>query len=173
MKKNISKYAAIVLLSLLAVTVAYAVLKYTERVPNTATIVGYEIKLWRTDNSGSIVTSIAWGEIERDANKTTEEVFSFTQKLVMKNTGDRAAYVGWKLNASTPLPSGVSLIAEGYVGGGWYAFPENSFDQSMSTQLAIGALSPPLRWTLIASNGAARTSFTFDILLLGATTSQG
>ena len=36
--------------------ITYAVIKYTEKITNTATIKGYEIALWRTDTNEKVVT---------------------------------------------------------------------------------------------------------------------
>jgi len=167
--------AAIALLSLLAASLAaYAVLKYTGTVTNTATILGYQLSLWRTDSNVPI-TAIPWGSLETGTTKDTEQVFSLTQQLKIKNVGDYACWIAWKIDPVTPLPNGITLSAHYYISGdAWYALPQNMFSDSNWGQVLVNAYTAfPVRWTLTVPIDAPRGPLAFSIQLLAANTATG
>ncbi len=171
-KLSRKKLGLLVLLSILICGVAYGVLKYQEKITNTANIIGYDVKLFRTDTS-AIVTAIPYGDIEQGLNKSSDQAFAFTKKLVMKNAGDFDCYLGWKLN--TTLPNGVTLTCQYFwENSEWKPLPQNTFSDTNSWGLvAKNTLSQPVMWTLNVPNDAPRGLISFDILLLTATTSSG
>lgn len=154
-------------------TTAYAVIKYTTTISNTATIKGYEVTLWRTDTNEAVI-NIAWGDLDQGTSKTTEVVFGFEYCLKVKNTGDYDSYIAWKLDESTPLPEGVTLTAQwtNQGDGTWSnEIPQNDF--SAFGLVSVGGLSKPIRWTLTIGADVPRQSIDFTILLLSADTSTG
>ena len=176
MQKNVkrsSKVIAIALIMALMTTIAYAVIKYQEKITNTATIMGYEVKLWRTDTN-AIVTSITWGSIDQGANKTSDEAFGFTKKLTFKNVGDKKLWVAWKLNST--LPAGVTITAYMALGEG-SSWLTSTWDQNVFSFVdpmdanVVG--NNRIMWNLTIANGAPRGPITFDILLLAADTASG
>ena len=170
--RKIVKLLAIAFLCVLAATFgAYAVIKYTEKIGNTAMITGYEVKLWRVDTS-ALVMNISWGQLETGMNKTSDQVFNFAQKLSMKNTGDFDVYAAWKLN--TTLPNGITLTGQYALseGASWLLWPENDF--SLLSYLSPGEVQGRrIQWTLNIPGDAPRGAINFDILLLAATTISG
>jgi hypothetical protein len=171
--RKIVKLLAIAFLCILAATFgAYAVIKWQEKITNTAMIMGYELALWRTDSNVE-VTTIPWGNLETGTNKTTEQAFSFTEKLKIKNVGDYACYIGWKLNST--LPNGITLTAEFFIiGDKWYNLPQNAFNASnFNTLKNPNDFTYPVQWILTIPNDAPRGAINFDILLLAATTISG
>jgi hypothetical protein len=179
MQKRLKMGAIAVLTVLLMTTLAYAVIKYTKTVQNTGTIKGYEISLWRLDTNAA-VTSIPWGDLETNSSKNTETVFNFTEKLVVKNTGDFAIWVGWKVDPTTPLPSGVTLTAKHKnINGAWVEWNENTGfvgyvnDGDPNGTIVVGGTSYPVQWILTLSANASRGALTFNIELLAANTTSG
>jgi len=163
------KLATAVLVCLLMVSVAYAVLKYSTTVPNTATVTGYEVKLWNAQTS-SFVTLIPWGSIETGTSNTTEQIFSITERMYIKNTGDYAAFVAWHLNGTT-LPAGITVTMQ-YKTSTWLDLAQDDYGKLGS--IASGGLSTAwVRWTLTIASTAPRGPINFDIILLGATTASG
>lgn len=168
-KIGIKKLSLIVLLTILAASfVAYAVIKFTTTIPNTANIKGYEIILWRRDTNIA-VNSIAWGNLETGTSKDTETIFSFSKKLTVKSLSDYVCWAAWKVDPTTPLPNGVTLVAEYDIGGGWFALPQNDF--SLIANISPGEVSDRnLHWILTVPNDAPRGSLAFNIQLLAANT---
>jgi hypothetical protein len=157
----------------LAISITYAVTKYTLNIPNTATIAGYEMKLWRVDTN-AIVTSIAWGSVESPSVKTSDMVFSFTEQLAIKNTGDYAYYVAWDLNATTPLPAGVTLQCAcvdsvTHVSNSWNKLSYSEFGSIPPNTVSVKRLN----FVLTIASDVPRQPITFGIILLAADTSSG
>jgi len=166
-----ARIAAVILLGILGASfAAYSLVKYTSQITNTATIKGYEIILWRTDGTPQAVTAIAWGNLEKGTNTTTEQVLSLTQQLFFKNTGDFVIYPAW--NLSTPLPNNITLTCENYVGGAWKSLPQNDYNQF--AWIPVNGLTTPIRFTLRVPLDAPRGPIPpFVINLLAADTGSG
>jgi hypothetical protein len=164
MQRNV-KIGVIVLLSLLAGGVAYSVIKYTGTIQTTVNIKGYEIALWRTD-TGAAVMTIDWGDLDAGTSETTEEVFAFTEKLTLKNVGDYACYMTWKIDPSYEWAR--ELLTCEFKDGTWQSFPENTFP--MSSPIDVGGLWLPIRWTFTVPENYARGPTGFNILLVASTT---
>ncbi len=171
-RQKAMKISGLVLLSMLATTMAaLAVIKYSGTISNTATIKGYEVSLWRIDSNAK-VTAITWGDIETGTAKTTEQVFGFTEKLEIKNTGDfPISFLEWKVNGT--LPSGITVTAQ-YKNSGWTTWAENTPDDTIARGgMAVGEYSLVIQFDLAVANGASRGPIIFDILLLAPTTISG
>jgi hypothetical protein len=172
MQQKTIKFAALALLSLLAITfAALGVLKYTATVTNTAMIKGYKIALWNTVTNAEI-NEIPWGDIDLNIPKDTEMVFTSVHQIKVKNVGNYDCFIAWKMNDT--IPSGVSLSCDYWDGdsaGSWKPFSQN--DYSTLPQLSVNDYSKPFRWVLTASNDAPMGSLTFKIYLLDANTAAG
>jgi len=170
--KNKKLAVAVMLLSILVASIAaYAAIKYTATIPNTATIKGYKLALWNTLIDAP-VPSIAWGSLDIGTTKDTEIIFTSVRNIRIKDTGDYPVFVAWKLNDT--LPSGVTLTCDYWQGdsdGVWRPIPQNEF--SLLPQISAGYCTEPLRWTLTISADASPGSLAFDILLLAANTMSG
>jgi len=165
MKTKTAKLSALILLSVLAVSfAAYAVLKYSTVVTNTAFIKGFEAALWRID-TGTAVTSIAWGGIDLGTTVDTETLFGITKQLAIKNTGDYQIYAGWNLTGT--LPSGVTLVCARWISGTtWNNLPQNTFPNEM--HVTANGVSTPIRFTLYAPANAPKSTLNFNITLLAS-----
>ena len=173
MQKRLKIVALMLLITLLTTMAAYAVIKYTEIIPTTGIIKGYEIQLWQTDTN-TRVTAIPWGDLETGTSKTTDEAFGFEKKLKIKNTGDYPCWIAWQLDPETPLPEGCTLIAQYYYVGGaqWRPLPENMFSDSF-TWKQWTTYTDSVMWTLTIDADVPRGEITFNILLLAADTELG
>ena len=172
MKLGMKKLSLVVLLTILAASfMAYAVIKFTTTIPNTANIKGYEVILWRKDTNVA-VTSIGWGDLETGSSIDTETIFSFSKKLTIKSLSDFLCWAAWKIDPSTPLPNGITLVAEYEAGAAWITLPQNEFG-------LLGSMSPGevnnkgLHWILTVPNDAPRGALAFNIQLLAANTVSG
>lgn len=172
MKLGMKKLSLVVLLTILAASlVAYAVIKFTTTIPNTANIKGYEIILWRRDTNVP-VTSIGWGDFETGTSKDTETIFSFQKKLTIKSLSDYLCWAAWKVDPLTPLPNGVTLVAQYEDGAGWITLPQNDF--GLLSSMGPGEVnSKSLHWILTVPNDAPRGALAFNIQLLAANTVSG
>jgi len=160
------------LLTVLAVSLVFAAIRYTGIIDNTANVKGYKVALWNTLTDTEI-TSIPWGDLDLNNPKTTDDIFITVHQIRVKNVGSYACFVAWKMNDT--LPSGVTLTCEYRVGdseGTWQPYAQNEY--SAIAQISIGAYSnAAVKWTLLAGSGATMGSFDFKIYLLAADTMGG
>jgi hypothetical protein len=167
------KLSLVVLLTILAASfVAYAAIKYTGTVTNTANIKGYKIALWNT-LTNTPIDAIPWGDLDLNIVKTTETIFASIHQIKMKNVGNYQCFAAWKMNDT--LPSGVTLLCDYWQGdseGNWVPLPQNDYS-SMGAIIPNGFNLYGLRWSLNAATGAAMGSFNFTIYLLGADSASG
>lgn len=165
--------AAILIAMIISVT--YAAVKYTSTLPNSVTIKGMEIKLWRFD-SNIEVTSIGWGTMDTGSSKDSDLALGLptaAHKLGFKNTGDYLAYIGWKIDPETPLPQGVTIT-------GWHTNTEaepyqNTWNANIFTfsVAAGGNTNWRVKWVLSVGADAPKGDYSFNILLLAADSSSG
>lgn len=172
-----TKTKAILCAALIAIMVGvtYAAIKYTATISNTMKIEGYQIKLWDVQADAE-VTAINWGTFTIGQTKDSDTALGLptaTHKLAIKNTGDRVAYIGWQIDPTTPLPTGVTI-------SGWHANTETepyqqTWNENMFTYFVTTASvsSWRIKWTLTTGVDASKGDFTFNILLLAADSSTG
>lgn len=167
--QKIRKIVLVALLAVLMSSIAYSIIKYTTTITNTASIIGYEIKLWRSD-TGIAVESISWGNLDKNSAKDTEQVFNFSQQLKLKNTGDYITCVSWKLDPATPLPANVTLTAA-FENGGWNIW--NPLVTDALGPIPIGSFYDyPVNFILTIGD-AARGPVNFGIILSAQSTGAG
>jgi len=157
------------------ITTVYAAVKFSSTLPNSVTVKGYEIKLWRFDTNVE-ATSISWGTMDIGSSKDSDialELPTTAHKLGFKNTGDYLAYIGWKIDPTTPLPTGFSMT-------GWHTNTESepyqqTWGQNTFTfSVAAGSYSNwRVRWVLSIDTTATKGTYSFSILLLAADSSSG
>jgi hypothetical protein len=166
------KIAAILLLSLMTVSLtAYAAIRFTLPISNTANIMGYEIQLWDTQNSTAI-TSFNWGDLSVGSTVDTDQLLGgYTRPLVIRNLDAYYIFVGW--NCTNTLPSGVTLTAQYYNSGyGEYqSWPQNTYN--LIPQLNPTSNSVPIKFILTVSASATNGPFSFTINVLAAETNVG
>jgi len=172
---------ALISLTILVTSIAgYAAVMWTSpNITNSGNVLGYEIQLYRLDTAAQ-VTNIPWGNVIQGSTTMTEAIFSFTQKLVMKNTGDYREWLAWHVNGT--LPSGITVTAAYMYNSAWTNLPPDYYTSmnvwnidpvDYASGIAPGHISPPIEFTLTVDANAPRGAFSFNIVLLGASTASG
>lgn len=171
MRKSIKLASIGVIFAVLLAVSAYAtIVYYSANIPMSGNITAYESQLFRLDTNTQ-VSAIAWGNLAKGASVNTDSLFGFSQKLVIKNTGDYAQWMGWQLNST--LPTGVTLTAQYYTDA-WYDLPQDSYNWNQpyagANGIDAGSQTPPLRFVLSVASNAPRGAFTFNIVLVASDT---
>ena len=172
---NHKKVALACVLILLMFGVTYGAIRYTQVIPNNVTVKGMAIQLWRLD-SGAEVTSISWGEMDGGSSKDSDvalELPTTTHKLAIKNRGDYNAYIGWRIDPETPLPTGVTLTGQ-HANMETEPYQQTWNENTFTFSVPAGSISQwRIRWTLSVSADAVIGDHSFNILLLGADSNTG
>jgi hypothetical protein len=172
---NKLKIALAAALIAIIIGTTYAVIKYTSTVTNSVTIKGYGIKLWRLDSDTEVLT-INWTQLDLGTLKTSDDALGLplsSHKLAIKNPGNYIAYIGWQIDPTTPLPTGVTITGQ-HTNTETEPYQETWGPNVFTFFVPAESVSSwRIRWTLNVGPNATRGTYNFTILLLASDNSSG